>query len=383
MFEHRLLLLTETFPPSVGGIQAYLSGLWGTLSPEKSFVIASPQSGDRAWDAQRPYHVDRVPMRALAYPRWRSAWQAARNLIHKEKIEAIVCGKALFEGRAAVRLAEELSIPFVVCTYAMEIETWLQDLRTRKQLQYVLEKAGRVVVINEQTKTVLKSLGIPEQCLVKLYPGVREEYFSAPSGLDAFRTRHHLEGKRVITTVARLVPRKGVRIVLDALAGIRREIPNVHLLLVGDGPERDALQRRVREQKLEDAVTFLGDASNDDTRRALAVADIFALTPIELQGDREGFGIVYLEAAALGKPAVASRTGGVPEAVRDGETGVLVSPNDVRATAKAMKDLLTDDVKRARLGAAARARAEKEFHWKGRALVFQGMMHAMLTEQPR
>ncbi|TSC62389.1 MAG: group 1 glycosyl transferase [Parcubacteria group bacterium Gr01-1014_106] len=381
MFEHRLLLLTETFPPSVGGIQAYLSGLWGALPPKDSFVIASPQDGAPAWDAQQPYRTQRVPMRAWAYPRWRPAWQVAREVLTKENIEAVVCGKALFEGRAALRLKEEFKIPYVVCTYAMEIETWRRHPRTRQQLLAVLEGADRVLTINDHTKATLLTLGVSEKKLVKLYPGIREEYFSAPNDRDAFCSRFRLTGKRIVVTVARFVPRKGMHILLDAFALVRKTVPNAHWVLIGDGPEREMLEQRVREHGIHDAVTILRDASHDDVRRALAVADIFALTPRELPDDPEGFGIVYVEAAAAGVPAVGSRTGGVPEAVRDKETGILVPPNDVHATAEAMRELLTDDARRKALGAAARARAEKEFHWKGRALVFQGMMHSLLTEK--
>ena len=353
MFEHRMLLLTETFPPSVGGIQAYLSGLWSSLPADRSFVIAAPQADDRAWDARQPYRISRVPMHAWTYPRWRKAWQAARELVRRERIEAIVCGKALFEGRAALKLHEEFGIPYVVCTYAMEIETWLEHPRTHAQLLHVLRGAGRVVVINEEVKQRLLSHNIPDTRVVKIYPGVREGWFSPPSDLEAFRTRLNLNGKRVITTVARLVPRKGVSILLDAFANVSRDVPTIHLLVVGEGPERAHLTQQAKDRGLASAVTFLGDASDEDARGAVALAEVFALTPLDVPTEKEGFGIVYLEAAALGKPSVASRTGGIPEAVRDGETGMLVSPTNVQETAQALKTLLTNDELRARLGVAA------------------------------
>lgn len=381
VFEHRLLLLAETFPPSVGGIQAYLSGLWDALPAKQSFVITAPQPGDQEWDARQPYRILRVPMRAWTYPRWRTAWQAARELVRKERIEAVVCGKALFEGRAALKLQAEFGIPFVVCTYSLEIETWLAYPRTHAHLLNVLRNAGRVVVINEEVKQRLLAHNVPDARIAKIYPGVREDWFSPPSELEAFRARLGLNGKRVITAVTRLVPRKGVRVLLDAFAEVHRDIPAAHLLIVGDGPERANLKQQAARGGLTSAVTFLGNVSDDDVRRAVAVGDVFVLTPLDLPEDREGFGIVYLEAAALGKPAVASRTGGIPEAVLDGETGLLVEPSNVQDTAQALKTLLTNDELRIRLGTQARARAHAEFHWKGRALLFQGMVHALLSEQ--
>lgn len=381
VFEHRLLLIAEAFPPSIGGIQSYLAGLWGAFPPAQSFVVAAQQPGDQVWDAAQPYRVTRVSTRAWAYPRWRPALQAARAIVHRERIEAVVCGKALFEGRAALRLQEEFGVPFVVCTYAMELETWRRHARYQRQLRAVLARARKVLTINEQSQALLRRLGVAEQRLVKLYPGVAEDAFAAPSGIEEFRDRLGLRGKRVITAVGRLVPRKGFAVLINAFAELQRAVPTSHLLIVGDGPLRTALADRVAERSLGGAVSFLGDVPPDELRRAVSVAEVFALTPIDDPRDREGFGIVYTEAAALGKPVVASRTGGIPEAVLDEQTGLLVPPGDVAATAAALVRLFREPELRKRLGAAARARADKEFHWRGRALVFQGMIHALLAER--
>lgn len=380
-FTHRLLLLTERYPPEVGGIQAYLSGWWSALPPASSFVVAKTQAGDRAWDRQQSYRIARAATQAWTYPRWRPAWQAARLLIRDEEIEAVVCGKALFEGRAALRLKAEFNIPYVVCTYAMEIPAWLKREKTKRDLLRVLHGAGRVVVINEQTKRVLRSFGVSERALVKIYPGVSEAFFQSVGGAEAFRARHRLAGQRVIVSVARLVERKGLALLLDALPSVLRSVPGTHLLVVGDGPERAALEAQTERLGLTGAVTFLGEIPNDEVRRALAIAEVFALTPLDRADDPEGFGVVYLEAAAAGRTAVASRAGGVPEAVLDGRTGLLVPPGDPAATAGALIRILTDDALRDRLAAAAKARADREFHWPGRAFLFQGMVHAMLTEE--
>ncbi|MDP3685675.1 MAG: glycosyltransferase family 4 protein [bacterium] len=381
MFEHRLLLLTETFPPAIGGIQSYLSGLWGALPPEQSFVVTSVQPGDRAWDAQQRYRIVRAATNAFRYPRWRPFWQAAREIVRREHIEAIVCGKSLFEGRAALRLQQEFRIPFAACTYETEILVWLSASRTRRQLSETLSAAGRVTVINDGMKQHLFRLGIPEQKIVKFYTGVAEDFFSAPAGIEEFRSRYVLGGKRVVTCVSRLVPRKGIDVLLRAFADVVRDLPDAHLIIVGDGPERARLETLARSLNLARHVYFLGIVPMDDVRRALAVADVFVLTPIVMDVDVEGFGIVYVEAAAAGKPAVGTRTGGIPEAVLDGETGLLVPERDAAATAVALVRLLVDHSLRTRLAATAKARAEKEFHWKGRSVLFQGMMHAVLSEQ--
>lgn len=380
MFAHRLLLLTEAFPPQVGGIQEYLSELLGALPPADSFVVAPQTRGARAWDEPRAYRVLRARTRAWTYPRWRKAWQAARRLVRDERIEAVICGKGLFEGRAAMLLQDEFRIPFVVCTYAMEVRTWLKQDRTRRQLLKVLHRASRVVVINEDTKRTLQSLGVPQRRLVKIYPGVSEDFFKR-SPAEGVEFRRTLQEKRVVTSVARLVPRKGLDVLLEAFAEVVREVPKAHLLIVGDGPERENLKALVRGLDLSVSVTFVGAATREVLIGALDCAELFALTPVERAGETEGFGIVYLEAAARGKTAVASRVGGIPEAVLDDRTGLLVPPGDQRATAEAIVKLLRDSDTRLRLASEARARAEKDFHWTGRALLFQGMVDSLLAER--
>lgn len=380
MFEHRLLLLAETFPPSIGGIQSYLSGLWGALPATRSFVVASRQVGDRQWDVQRRYAITRAATRAWTYPRWRFAWRAAQRLVRTERIEAVVCGKALFEGRTAERLSAEFGIPYVICTHGTEIHTWLNHRRTRADLLRVLRKAGRVVVVNEPMKKLLLSLGVAERALVKIYGGVTDDHLGSVSGLDEFRVRHHLQGKRVITAAGRLVPRKGFEVLIRAFPGVLRAIPGAHLLVVGHGPERGRLEAITDELGIVGGVTFTGGVSDDDFRRAIAVAEVFALTPYDWSEDPEGFGIVYLEAAAAGKAAVGTRAGGVPEAVLDGQTGMLVPPGDAEETAHALSSLLSDGSLRQRLGTAAWERVSREFRWPRRAILFQGMVHALLTE---
>lgn len=364
-------------------MQSYLSGLWGALPAEQSFVVASRQAGDRQWDAQQRYAITRVATRAWTYPRWRLAWRAARALVREQKIEAVVCGKALFEGRAALRLRRELGIPYVVCTYGTEIHAWHRHPKTRADLLRVLQSAGRIVVVNEPMKQLLLSLGIADRAIVKIYAGVGDAFRASIHGQDEFRARHQLTGKRMLVAVGRLVPRKGFDVLIRAFPSVLRAIPSVHLLIVGDGPERGRLEALVRKLGIVGAVTFTGRVTPDDLRRAIASAEVFVLTPYDWPEDPEGFGIVYLEAAALGTAAVGTRAGGIPEAVLDGETGILVPPGDVEATANTLITLINDGTLRHRLARAAQERVDKEFRWARRALLFQGTIHALLTEQAR
>lgn len=380
MFRRRLLLLTEDYPPAIGGVQSYLSGLWRHLPADASTVITQEHPDAAAWDVTQPYTIVRTPMRGWTYPRWRPSLSALERVVAEVRPEAIVCGKALFEGRAVRALRKKTPMPYVVMTYAMEVATWLRRWKTRADLHAVLADASRVLVINEQTKRLLHTHGVPDAKLVKMYPGVDDEFFERPASVDEFRARHGLQDKRVLVTTCRLVSRKGVDVVLESLPALLREIPQLVYLMIGDGPKRERLQAQAERLGIASHVRFLGRTSPDDLRSALNVADVFVLTPRTEGADSEGFGIVYLEAAAAGVCSLGTRAGGVPEAVLHNETGLLVPENDSTAVTSELRRLLTDTDLRTRLAAAAKKRAEKEFRWPQRALLFQGMMEAVMTE---
>lgn len=381
MFQRRLLLLTESFPPEVGGVQQYLSGLWSALPAESSAVIAPRDGAADAWDRAQSYRIVRTSMRGLTYPRWRPALRTLEEEIGRFRPDALVCGKALFEGRAALAVQRAQRLPFAVITYAMEIRAWLQRWIHRRDLLAVLAAASRVVVINAEIKKLLLAHGVPDAKIVKIYPGVAEHFFhpAAPGRPEARRG----ERKVALVSTCRLIRRKGVDVVLKALPSVLKAFPAARYRIVGAGPEGVALRQLASQLGVANAVEFLGEVVPDALRDALSSADLFVLTPREVGTDREGFGIVYLEAAAQGLCAVGSRTGGVPEAVLHDLTGLLVPPDDPAATAEAIIRLLRDEELRSRLARAARERAVNEFSWSRRALLFQGMMEAMVQEERR
>ena len=180
--------------------------------------------------------------------------------------------------------------------------------------------------------------------------------------------------------VGRLVERKGVRRLLEAVARLRRT-RSVHLHVVGDGPEREMLRKRTTELGLDERVSFHGFVSAEEKRRHLASCDVLVLPAvIDAKGDTEGQGVVLLEAMTYGKPVVASRVGGIVEAVDDGVTGLLVPPDDPGSLAAALGTVM-DDVPRARhMGEQGRALVERRFSWSAIAgdleAVYRGVLNA-------
>ena len=217
---------------------------------------------------------------------------------------------------------------------------------------------------SRNTAGMLRSMGVPSDRIVVVYPGVDATRFSPDVDGASIRRQFVGDGGTLLVSVGRLQRRKGHDLAIQALAALGPAAIPVHYAIVGDGDERQRLEQLARDAGVADRVHFVGEARAADLPAYFAAADIF-LTPNRVDnGDIEGFGIVFLEAASSGKPVIAGNSGGVPEAVEDGVTGVLVSGTDIGELATTIRRLIDDQPLRARLGAAGRQRVLKGFTWQ-------------------
>lgn len=341
----KILLLAENWEPRIGGIERYLKGMAGALESQGVQVeVVSPRMKRFFWPLVKPSWL----------PLFIFLWRKAK----RGDFRVLIAGKALFEGLVGYYLKRHLGIPYVVCTYAMEIETWSATRSESRKLRRVLQNADRVLYINEVTKKKLLELGVAEKQLLKVKPGIHPVK-SRRSGITG-----QASPSRYILSVGRLVARKGFDTLIDAFAKLdQTKFGDVELWIAGDGPERETLTRLAKENFVEGSVKFLGAVSDEELAKLYAGAEVFALTPKEIGGDLEGFGIVYLEAASYGVPAIGTRTGGVPEAVIHNETGLLATPNDSQSVAIVLMQLLANQELRDRLGKQAQMRVQEEFSW--------------------
>jgi phosphatidylinositol alpha-1,6-mannosyltransferase len=211
--------------------------------------------------------------------------------------------------------------------------------------------------------------------LTVLYPGVDTDRFAPTVDGSALRERFGLGERPLVVCVSRLVPRKGQDVLIEAMRSVRVRIPDAALLLVGDGPERDTLERAAANDP-PGAVVLAGEASPQDLPACYAAADVFAMPcRSRFAGlEVEGLGIVFLEAAACGKPVIAGRSGGADEAIVDEQTGLLVEGAEPKAVALAIGRLLRDADLARRMGVAGRARVEAEFTWQRSAECLAGVL---------
>ena len=343
-------LLAENWPPRTGGIENYLTNIAAQLRSQHSVQVIAP-----AGEAQEDAYVWR---RRFFYPLVRPKWSPLLKWLRaKDQPDLMLCGKALFEGQ----LASKLGVPYVLFTYAMEIKTWSQSPRLKKKLEQVIKGARAVVYINEVTRQHLVELGATDEQLLPLPPGINQRSLDAVSEpLVESTARHYGIRAPYILSVGRLIERKGFDILIEAFSQLdQTKLADYQLVIVGAGPEAASLKQVAQDHLVGTYVKFLDNVPDKHLPPLYAGADVFALTPIETENDMEGFGIVYVEAAAQGTPAIATATGGAGEAVVDESTGLVVPPGDSAAVTAALSELLMNEERRTKLGAAARDLAGK------------------------
>ena len=366
----KILLIAENWPPRIDGIENYLYGLTAELA--KSFKIAVVAPVDK--NAHETSGSISVPVlrhrffNGLVRPKWIGLYRRIQKLIREEDISMVFCGKALFEGQAALRLKRQLGVDYVVFTYAMEIEQWQKSFRNRVKLKKVLREASKVAYINNQTRNLLKDLGVREDQLIEVLPGVAERFLKPVAEEVALGTvRHYGIKQPYIACVCRLVARKGVDDLIEAFVSIDQvKHGDWQLVIIGSGPEEETLRKLARLRFADKNIKFLNSVPDRHLPALYTASEIFALTPKEIKGDSEGFGMVYTEASACGKPILGTRTGGIPQAVRDQETGILVRPNSSEDILKGLEELISDPQKRMSMGQKGQEIARTEWTWEKR-----------------
>jgi phosphatidylinositol alpha-1,6-mannosyltransferase len=356
------LLVTNDYPPKIGGIQSYLWELWRRLPPGRSSVLTIDHPGAPEFDAAAPHEIERLPVRMLL-PTRRLVARIQRTASERGA-SLVVLDPALPVGLVGPRLG----LPYAVVLHGAEVTVAARLPVTSRLLRRVLVGADLVIAAGGYPADEARRLaGANLPSVVIVPPGVDIDRFHplVPEEIRAVRARFGLpEEGRLVVAVSRLVPRKGFDVLIEATSELARERQDLVVAVAGTG--RDARRLESLAKELEAPVVFLGRVSEADLPGLVGAADVAAVLCRTRWGglEQEGFGIVFLEAAAAGVPQVAGRSGGSHEAVIDGVTGLVVDrPGDVVVAARALATLLDDEALRRRLGAAARLRAVAEFDY--------------------
>jgi phosphatidylinositol alpha-1,6-mannosyltransferase len=369
----RILLVTNDFPPRSGGIQSYLENLVGELvrTGTHTLTVYAPKwKGCEAFDAEAAlsgYDVVRHPT-TLMVPEPTVAMRM-RRLIAGRDVDTVWFGAAAPLALLAPLARDAGASRVVASTHGHEVG-WSMLPLARTALRRIGNDTDVVTFISNYTRDRFASAFGPQAALERLSPGVDTDRFEPDSVARAeLRARYGLGGRPVVLCLSRLVPRKGQDILIRALPAIRERIDDAVLVIVGGGPYRSTLHQLAHEFGVAEHVVFTDGVPADELPAHHAMADVFAM-PCRTRGaglDVEGLGIVYLEASASGVPVVAGRSGGAPESVVDGETGLVVDGEDVGAVAAAVGDLLADPARAAQMGAAGRRWVVDNWQWRTKA----------------
>ena len=369
----RVLLVTNDFPPRRGGIQSYLENLVNELveSGRHTLTVYAPKWKDAAgFDegaARTGYEVVRHPT-TLMIPEPSVALRT-RKLIASRAIDTVWFGAAAPLALLSPLARDAGASRVIASTHGHEVG-WSMLPLARTALRRIGNDTDVVTYISQYTRGRFAAAFGPNAALERLSPGVDTDRFEPNSVARAeMRTRYGLGSRPVVVCVSRLVPRKGQDMLIRALPAIRQRVPGTALVIVGSGPHRDELRRLAHGFGVTDHVVFTEAVPADELPAHHAMADVFAM-PCRTRGsglDVEGFGIVFLEASSTGVPLVAGNSGGAPETVVDGETGLVVDGWDVGAITAAVGDLLADPDRAARMGEAGRRWVVDTGQWRTKA----------------
>lgn len=363
------LVLTELFLPTKGGTAVWFDEVYRRLGGEEIHIVTAAVPGAVAYDATHPNSIHRLRLRRIPWLKPESLAMYARflmrslALVMRHRFSAIHAGRALPEGLVAWLVARLTGRPVIIYAHGEELTGWKAANKYRAMC-FALRHADRVIANSEFTHGELLKMGVREERLAIIFPGVDVARFRP--GLPAQDLRERLgvaDGAKLLLSVGRLQRRKGFDMAIRSLPALLVEGIDAHYAIIGIGEDRDYLARLAEELKVAERVHFLGHVSMEELPLWYNACDLFILANRDVGGDTEGFGMVFIEAAACGKAAIAGLAGGTGSAVVDGVTGLRVDGESLPALVGAIKAILRDEERRAALGAAGLVRARESLSW--------------------
>jgi phosphatidyl-myo-inositol dimannoside synthase len=367
----KLLLISEVFPPQMGGSGRWLWELYRRL-PMDVDIAAGECAGADVFDRSHDARITRMPLVfstwSLGHPRgavqYLKTARAVRRLFRGARPDAIHCGKCLPDGLVGLAARLGTAIPVWTYVHGEELRLAATSRELRALTKHVLGASARVIANSQHTsRLVAADWNVPRERITVLHPGVDASKFTPAAPDAAVRARLGWTGRRVVLTVGALQKRKGQDMMIRALPAIREHVPDVLYAIAGEGWELAYLQDLVREMNVGDLVQFRKVVSEEELIQCYQQCDLFALPNRQVGWDFEGFGIVLLEAQACGRAVIAGRSGGTGEAMAVGRSGELVDCDAPEDLARTVVALLGDPGRRAEMGAHGRQLVVDRFDW--------------------
>lgn len=376
--EGKVLFVTNDFGPRAGGIETFIIGLIERRAFASTIVYTSAQANsqeyDQMWEKKYGVKVIRDSSRILL-PTPRVARRISA-LIKAEGISVAAFGAAAPLGLLAHSMKRSGIVRIVALTHGHEV-WWAKVFPFSLLLRRIGTGVDSLTYLGEYTRQMISRplTQSAKSAMIKIAPGIDTDHFSPRNSAD-LRQSLQLSQKKVIVCVARLVHRKGQDKLIDAMPSILESISNAHLLIVGQGPYQSKLVKRVKKLGLEESVTFVGRINYEKLPEYICVGDLFAMPSRSRFGglEVEGLGIAYLEASACGLPVIAGSSGGAPDAVVDGKSGVVVNGTDITAIAKTVIKFLRDPEGSRQMGQFGRNWVVEKWRWEIWSQAFERLL---------
>ncbi len=294
-----------------------------------------------------------------------NAARKAIDICKTYNIDIICPFWAIPQGLIGIIVKRIFNRPLIVGTFPVEIALTQSKYRFMiPALQLVFQIADIIIPNSNFTKKEIERMGVDRDKLKMVYPGVDPNKFNPNLDGTFIRDEYNCSGDPILLTVCRLVERKGIRYLIDALPSIKKEFPKVQLVIVGDGPEINSLIAQAKRLGVMNSTKFCRTVPDTELPYFYSIADIFILPAIiDSKGDTEGLGVVMLEAMATEVPVVASRVGGIPEALNYGNVGILIEQKNPKQIAETVISILNDNELRKSLGKKGRDWVMQNFSW--------------------
>jgi phosphatidylinositol alpha-1,6-mannosyltransferase len=382
MSNSKILCITNDFGPRAGGIETFVIGLIERLPHSSVIVYTSRQEGsepfDKKWFTEFGVEVIRDRSRILL-PSLRVG-RTVRALVRNRGLTTVFFGAAAPLGLLSQGLRKSGVQRIVALTHGHEV-WWAKVWPFSWAMRRIGNGVDNLTYLGNFTRTEI-SRALSQRAansMRKIAPGIDTDHFAPRADAQSLRAELGLSEKKVIVSVGRLVHRKGQDTLIESMPKILMQIPDAHLLFIGEGPYKDYLVKRAAELKVSHAITFIGRIQYDELPRYICVGDIFAMpSRSRLAGlEVEGLGIVYLEASACGLAVIGGKSGGAPDAVLEGETGFAVDGTSADSVAEAAVALLDNPELARQMGVRGRQWIIDEWRWEIWAQKF-----AQLLTQP-
>jgi phosphatidyl-myo-inositol dimannoside synthase len=361
----KILIITLEYPPVIGGIASYVYNMAKHLPAGEVVLWAPKHAGDAQFDGQNSWKTYRGrPYFNFFWPRWLRWYFQVKKIVKKEKIEHLYIQHALPGGYIGYMLKKSIGLPYTVFFHGSDMEIGLK--KKFKKLSAVCRSAEKIIVNSVFLKNKLSARLDTLNNIQVIYPAAGDHFFETVDAgkVSALRSQLALQGKRVLVSVGRFVEGKGFPHLIRMMPRIIEQVPNATLLLIGDGAKKQVILDAIQKNGLQNSVRYLGYINNEDLPYYYALGDAFILLTHRDEKTEEGWGTVYVEAAACGLPVIAGNVGGVEEAVENMKTGFLVDSYQENQVVNTTAELLKNAEFAKSMGEAGRKRAKECFDWE-------------------